>query len=78
VKVFAHRYKDFDTSDRVAFRAEAKSTGILSGSSDEVVDTMGRYAELGIDEVIFIHFFQEIDDIPEYIAAEIVPRANAF
>jgi F420-dependent oxidoreductase-like protein len=78
VKVFAHRYTDVDTSDRAAFRTEVKSSGILSGSTDEIIDTLGRYAEQGIDEVIFIHFFQEIDDIPEYIAAEIVPRANAL
>ena len=78
VEVFAHSYAGADTSDRPRFRAGIKSNGILSGTTEEIVDTLGRYAELGIDEVIFIHFFQEIDDIPEYIAAEILPRANAL
>jgi alkanesulfonate monooxygenase SsuD/methylene tetrahydromethanopterin reductase-like flavin-dependent oxidoreductase (luciferase family) len=78
LEVFAHRYTGVDTSDRPRFRAEIQSNGILSGSTDEIVDTLGRYAELGIDEIIFIHFFQDLDDIPEYIAADIMPQVAAL
>jgi F420-dependent oxidoreductase-like protein len=42
--------------------------------ADEIVDYLGRLAELGVDEVQFQHLFFDSDDIPEYLASEIMPQ----
>ena len=55
-----------------------KRAGIHRGSTDEVVETVGRLAELGLEELQFQHFNFDGDDVPEYLAAEIAPRAAAL
>jgi alkanesulfonate monooxygenase SsuD/methylene tetrahydromethanopterin reductase-like flavin-dependent oxidoreductase (luciferase family) len=57
------------------FRAGARQRGLIGGSTDEVLDQLGRLAELGLQEVQFQHLFFESDDVPEYLAAEIAPQA---
>jgi len=48
----------------------------FTGSGDELVDHIGRLAELGLDEVVLEHFCTEIDDFPEWVAADIVPQVR--
>ncbi len=60
------------------FRAAAKARGQIVGSTDEVVETLGRLAKLGLQEVQFQHFNFDDDSVPEYLAAEIAPRVKGF
>lgn len=61
-----------------AFREGMKQRGMIVGGTDEVVDHLGRLAEAGLQEIVFQHFDFDSDDVPEYLAAEIVPRVAAF
>ena len=51
---------------------------MIAGITDEVVDHLGRLAELGLEEIVFQHFDFENDTVPEYLAAEIVPRVASL
>jgi alkanesulfonate monooxygenase SsuD/methylene tetrahydromethanopterin reductase-like flavin-dependent oxidoreductase (luciferase family) len=52
----------------------ADSLAPFTGSAQEMVDHLGHLAELGLQEVVFEHFCTEIDDFPEWIAAEVTPH----
>ena len=56
------------------YREQAKSSGMIVGSTGEVVDRLGELAELGLDEVVFYHPDLNSDELPEYLASEIIPR----
>lgn len=58
------------------FRKGARERGMIVGGTDEVVDRLGKLAELGMDEVMFQHFNFDSDNVPEYLAAEIAPRVR--
>lgn len=58
------------------FRAVMRARGSIVGTTDEVVDQLGQLARLGCEEVQFQHFDFESDDVPAYLAAEIVPRVR--
>lgn len=60
------------------FRRKMRERGMIVGSTDEVVDTLGRLAESGLQEVMFQHFDFDSDDVPEYLANEIAPRVAAL
>lgn len=60
------------------YRTAAKARGVITGRTDEVVETLGRLAELGLQEVQFQHFNFDDDSVPEYLAAEIAPRVKAL
>ena len=60
------------------FREGTKARGMVSGTTDEVVDTLGRLAELGMSEVQFQHFDFGSDEVPEYLAGEVAPRVAAL
>jgi hypothetical protein len=49
---------------------------MLAGTTDEVVDQLGRLAELGLSEVQFQHFEFASDAVPEYLAADIAPKVR--
>jgi len=51
---------------------------MIAGTTDEVVETLGQYAALGLQEVQFQHFNFDSDEIPEYLAAEIAPRVRGL
>lgn len=51
-------------------------TSFVGGTTEEVVDTLGRLAELGLNEIEFQHFELDTEEVPEYIAAEIAPRVR--
>ncbi|MBE7520562.1 MAG: TIGR03560 family F420-dependent LLM class oxidoreductase [Thermoflexaceae bacterium] len=60
------------------WRAGAKARGMIVGSTGEVVETLGRLAEQGVQEVQFQHFNFDSDEVPEYLAAEIAPRVRGL
>lgn len=60
------------------FLTWSRERGGIAGSTDEVVEHLGRLAELGCQEVQFQHFDFDSDDVPEYLAAEIAPRVASF
>ncbi len=64
------------TTPPAEFIAGMKARGLLAGTTDEVVDTLGRLGAAGLQEVEFQHFDFDSDEIPEYIAAEIAPRVR--
>ncbi len=50
--------------------------GVVGGATDEVVDILGQYGELGLDEIEFQHFDFDSDEVPEYLAAEVAGRVR--
>ena len=60
------------------FRAASKARGIISGTTGEVVETLGRLAALGLQEVQFQHFNFDDDAIPEFLAGELAPKVKGF
>ena len=58
----------------VTFR-EPVNVGRMAQQLDSLAD--GRFV-MGLDEVVFEHFCHEDDTIPEWIAAEVKPRLEAF
>jgi len=60
------------------FRAGFAARGAIVGGTDEIVDTLGQFAEQGIQEIQFQHFFFENDEIPEYLAADIAPQVASL
>jgi len=62
--------------DAKGLLAAAAERGVLHGTTDQVVDQLGNLAELGVQEVQFQHMDFDNDEVPEYLAAEIVPRVK--
>jgi alkanesulfonate monooxygenase SsuD/methylene tetrahydromethanopterin reductase-like flavin-dependent oxidoreductase (luciferase family) len=60
------------------YRAGAKARGMLVGGVDEIVDRLGRLGDLGLQEVEFQHFDFDSDDIPEFLASDVVPQVKAL
>ena len=56
----------------------ALGRGQIVGRADDVVDQLGRLAELGISEVQFQHLDFYDDTVPEFLASEVVPRVSTF
>jgi alkanesulfonate monooxygenase SsuD/methylene tetrahydromethanopterin reductase-like flavin-dependent oxidoreductase (luciferase family) len=67
------------TGSPAAYRAtkEAESNWI-TGLTDEVVDKLGKFAAMGLEEIQFQHFNFASDEAPEYYADEIVPRVSGL
>lgn len=57
-------------------RGGAGPAATVGGTTGEVIDTLGRLAELGLDEIEFQHFDFDSADVPEYLAAEVAGRAR--
>jgi alkanesulfonate monooxygenase SsuD/methylene tetrahydromethanopterin reductase-like flavin-dependent oxidoreductase (luciferase family) len=53
---------------------ETETGGMLVGDAEQVVDRLGPLGELGLQEVQLQHYDFDSDEVPEYIAAELVPR----
>jgi F420-dependent oxidoreductase-like protein len=64
--------------DPEVFRQRFRERGSIAGSTGEVVDHLGRLAELGLEEVQFQHFDFDSDEVPEYLAGEIAPQVAAL
>lgn len=58
------------------YRAGMRQRGLLAGGTDEIVDTLGKLAEQGLQEIDFQHFDFDDDTVPQYIAAELAPRVR--
>ena len=54
------------------------NSNMIIGLTDEFVDTLGQFAELGVEEVQLEHFNFGSDEWPEYLASEIAPRVAGF
>ncbi len=61
-------------SDMTLEDAIASGRGPWRGSVERLIDHLGQLEAMGLDEVVFEHFCHEEDTIPEWIAAEIVPK----
>lgn len=72
-KTMAHFSLDPEASPRVMIE-RMEGRGILSGTTDEVVDKLGRLAELGLQEMVLQHMDFDSDEAPEYFASEIAPQ----
>ena len=63
------------TGSPAAYReAKEEASNWITGLTDEVVDKLGKFAEMGLEEVQFQHFNFASDEVPEYLAEEIAPR----
>lgn len=58
------------------YRQVLRGRGMMVGGKDEVVQVLGKYAELGLQEVQFQHFSFDDDTVPEFLAGEIAPAAK--
>jgi F420-dependent oxidoreductase-like protein len=54
--------------------AIAAGNGPWQGSVEQLVDHVGQLGEVGLDEVVFEHFCHDEDTVPEWLAAEVVPK----
>ena len=61
-----------------SYRQEAQARRMMVGTTQEVVDNLGRLAELGVQEVQFEHFDLDSDEVPAYLASDIAPRVAAL
>ena len=52
--------------------------GTLVGTTDEVVDQLGRLAELGVEETQIQHLDFDSDDVPTFLAEEVAPRVASL
>jgi alkanesulfonate monooxygenase SsuD/methylene tetrahydromethanopterin reductase-like flavin-dependent oxidoreductase (luciferase family) len=50
----------------------------FTGSTEQLIDEIGRLGQLGLDEVVFEHFCHEDDQILEWLADEIKPAVEAL
>ena len=53
---------------------EAEAQGMLVGSADQIADRLSQLAALGVEEVQLEHLDFDSDEVPEYIAAELMPK----
>jgi F420-dependent oxidoreductase-like protein len=63
------------TGSPAAYREEMASTrNFLVGLTSEVVDTIGEYEALGVEEIQFEHFNYASDEVPTYLAKTLAPQ----
>lgn len=60
------------------YREWAKTQGMVAGRTEEAVDQIGRLADLGLHEIQFQHYHFDKDDVPAYLAAEILPKVASL
>lgn len=63
-----------EAKTREQFRDTATQRGTVFASTDQIVDLIGRFHEVGADEAIFQHILFDKPDIPQYISADIMPQ----
>lgn len=68
------RFFNEPSATSTALRARATDRHMLTGTTQQVVDTLGDLAALGLHEVELQHFFYDDDAYPEYLASELAPR----
>jgi alkanesulfonate monooxygenase SsuD/methylene tetrahydromethanopterin reductase-like flavin-dependent oxidoreductase (luciferase family) len=77
-RAFIAQFESEPPADLQQFRTNGLERGLISGSTDEVIDYLGRMAELGVQEVAFRHYLFDSDEVPEYVAADIAPAVADF
>lgn len=60
------------------FRRGLRERGLIAGTTAEVVDQLGRFAELGLQEVDLQHFDFDSDAVPEYLASDVAPQVRSL
>ena len=64
--------------DAKGLLAAAAERGVLHGTTEQVVDQLGKLADLGVQEVQFQHMDFDSDEVPEYLASEIAPKVKGL
>ncbi|MET0459623.1 MAG: LLM class flavin-dependent oxidoreductase [Ilumatobacteraceae bacterium] len=59
-----------------AFNIRARAGGLVVGGRDQILETLGDYAELGLEEAIFKAPSLDSDDFADYLAAEVIAPAG--
>ena len=59
-----------------ARKAAVRERGQPAGGAEEVIDYLGRLAELGISEVQFQHLDFHDDTVPEFLASDVAPEVK--
>ena len=67
-------FPDLPSGSVEQFQDAVRQQGNVVGQTEEVLDRLGRLAELGVDEVQFQHLDFDSDALPDYMASEIMPR----
>ena len=49
---------------------------MVVGQRGEVLEWLGQLAERGLQEVMFQHLDFDSDEVPEFLASEIMPRVT--
>ena len=57
---------------------DAESEGTLIGNAEQIVERLAQLANLGVQEVELQHYDFASDEVPEYIAAEIMPLVQTL
>ena len=55
-------------------RQRLRGRGMLVETTDEVMDQLGRLADVGVQEVQVQHLDFDSDDVPAFLAEEVAPR----
>jgi len=53
---------------------EAEKQGMIVGEANQIAEQLSALATLGVNEVQLEHFDFSSDEVPEYIASEIIPK----
>ena len=56
------------------FQEQSRARGMVVGGREEVLEWLGQLAERGLQEVMFQHLDFDSDEVPEFLASEIMPR----
>ncbi|MEZ4553063.1 MAG: TIGR03560 family F420-dependent LLM class oxidoreductase [Dehalococcoidia bacterium] len=59
-------------------RDRLRARGMLVGTTDEVIEQLGRLAAAGVEEVQIQHLDFDSDDVPEYLATDIAQRVASL
>jgi F420-dependent oxidoreductase-like protein len=54
----------------------APDRGALHGTAEQIIDQLGKLAELGISEVQFQHMDFDDDSVPQFLAEEVAPHVK--
>lgn len=60
------------------FQERARARGMIVGQREEVLDWLGKLGELGLQEVQFQHLDFDSDEVPEFLASEIMPKVASL
>ncbi len=59
-------------------KAALRARGLIAGRAEEVIDQLGRLADLGISEVQFQHLDFHDDTVLEFLASDVAPRVKGL